>query len=1038
LRSPNHLPDVLAFHIRGQNAGLVVRKLGEQISFESFELSPTTQAVMATRGRLKRCFPGPAIAISQERMADSFFREALVQLLTHLDVDTPQEAWPVVSKAQSKSIEVRDTVHPKFITEMLTGILRGIGQPLDVLRIYKRTRDDVLWDRALKPWRRSPLWLLLRVALQTSLATREDGDHMPYKSFMVFFMARILQRSLPASLPSDLLFVMAAKISRRTLKLALGDEPSWMQDIRSSIEASNRELSTRWSSIEQNPVPFRTQEGWDSSAMSFCQDTGLSLLQLRPYLQTITTREAAPGDHHIFTSGCCQRIKQCSSSFPKLDHLEAEVDTRLCLVDLELWAQDCLAGWLDVNLDSQHTCTLLAELIEKYTKVAGSTYAGNPEAVSLMLLTSMDLWVALDKCAIRHYPLLGKYNPEFPPSLFDPLLLPKRPQMERLSSVEQYLLQRRNQATPGFPSIFQSVNTTTSFAVQYFEQSHHHQVLRKSIELAAQAERDCKKSELRKMRQKYQELMRDSNARTCDYETHWERRRQVSRHSSGCQKCQLKSTAKSLRITVHEWPLPLGELAVKSAVFELEVPTPIVKWRDTTYGLLVDIFSPAQSRSQRSSKEKVYCMNDFNGLGKYFKSQPARIQLASTAKSFVVAHYGRKSVSQATEEDICVNNGLVYSMFDSKLRQWTNDLLGRCDVRRICTLQLPPGPYRKLQFALDGTTHTSNEVLAMQSDCPRSLNLHEFYAFATLRSGNRLQWRNIARELVPRVLNFSSEETYMLVVQAAWQVGPSGGEQPCRESHIDLEEEKFGMSLLSVLEEALGAVEGNWQGAGAVRTFIALAARLLSLSPLEKVHSRCFLLLRRAREVTLRWTREVGRLLHESEDAEESKTLNIRVLEMALTCHGTFDVDRCHVSEMLSSAGDIAAFTECSITVHDRCPAVTENLPQSIKTLLQRFMRLSQLLEPALRERILADRGGIDRTVHQLWAGYRPGSLWTSLKSPSQRWLVTQTTSEGGYSPLSVHYNTLDGSLLVKGKPLARLPRHYELHTTYCRLFGEV
>lgn len=61
---------------------------------------------MATKGRLRRCLPGPAVAISQERMADVSFREALVQLLTHLDVDTPQKAWPTVSKARSQSIEV--------------------------------------------------------------------------------------------------------------------------------------------------------------------------------------------------------------------------------------------------------------------------------------------------------------------------------------------------------------------------------------------------------------------------------------------------------------------------------------------------------------------------------------------------------------------------------------------------------------------------------------------------------------------------------------------------------------------------------------------------------------------------------------------------------------------------------------------------------------------------------------------------------------------------------------------------------------------
>jgi hypothetical protein len=73
----------------------------------SFPSSPSNCLQPQTRreGDSSVCFPGPAIAISQEWMA-----EALVQLLTRLDVDTPQEAWPVVSKAQSQSIEARDTV----------------------------------------------------------------------------------------------------------------------------------------------------------------------------------------------------------------------------------------------------------------------------------------------------------------------------------------------------------------------------------------------------------------------------------------------------------------------------------------------------------------------------------------------------------------------------------------------------------------------------------------------------------------------------------------------------------------------------------------------------------------------------------------------------------------------------------------------------------------------------------------------------------------------------------------------------------------
>ena len=57
---------------------------------------------------------------------------------------------------------------------MLTDILRAVKQPLDVPRIYKHTRDDVLLNDALTPWRRSPLWLVLRVALQTSLIRKDD------------------------------------------------------------------------------------------------------------------------------------------------------------------------------------------------------------------------------------------------------------------------------------------------------------------------------------------------------------------------------------------------------------------------------------------------------------------------------------------------------------------------------------------------------------------------------------------------------------------------------------------------------------------------------------------------------------------------------------------------------------------------------------------------------------------------------------------------------------------------------------------------
>ncbi|KAA6415954.1 MAG: hypothetical protein FRX48_00673 [Lasallia pustulata] len=511
-------------------------------------------------------------------------------------------------------------------------------------------------------------------------------------------------------------------------------------------------------------------------------------------------------------------------------------------------------------MERKDACTALAEITDTYTSAASSAYLDMPEDISLMILTSMDLWVALDKCAMQHYPLLRDYDPDFPPSLFKPLLLPRKAQMERLFRVEQYLATRRKASIPGLPSIFQSVNTEKNFAVMYFQQSPHHQKLRRDIEAEATNERSQKVSELAEKRQRYA------------------------------------------------------------------------------------------------------------GTRNYFKSQAGRIQLTSTTKPFVVSHYRYKEVSQANKTNTCVNNGLTYSLYDSKRMRWTKELLNCCDVREKCPPKLPAGPYGRLQYAVNNTIHTSNEVIASQAEGSEALTLHEFYAFGTLRTGHRLQWRNIARELTARVLDFNCHETHALLTQAAWQVGPFGKE--------------------------------------------------------------------RARAISLRWTRKLGQKLQEGQE-EELKTLNARTLEMALTCHGTFNVDPHHLPYLLESDEDIAVVAECSIIVHDRCPAATDNLPASIKTLLRRYWRLLHTLEPLLHERILEVRNGLDSTVSQLWAGYAPGCPWTALETPSERWLVTETSSEGGLSSMLVHYNLLDGSLLVNGSPLTRLPRSYESHPTFRRLFGE-
>lgn len=377
-------------------------------------------------------------------------------------------------------------------------------------------------------------------------------------------------------------------------------------------------------------------------------------------------------------------------------------------------------------------------------------------------------------------------------------------------------------------------------------------------------------------------------------------------------------------------------------------------------------------------------------------------------------------------------------MFDDKAGVWAAQLMGQCSIRQACMLTLPSGPYKALQFALEWTHHTSNQVLSRQADCPQSLNLHEFYAFASLRSGNRLQWRNIARELVTQILNFSHDAIYQLLAQTAWQAGPSSPESTHRDSHADLGEREFGQSLLSALNVAVARVESNWQGAPAARALTLLAARLLSSSPHWDVRDGCLKFLDRVRAITLGWTHDVLHLMHESEKESDLNRLGIQALEMALTCHGTFDVDSEDLNTVLNSTEAVSIITECMIITRDRCPLSTEALSSSLRVQLRRSFRISHRVEAILRRVIILASDGIDKTVAELWGGYKPETSWAALVAPRDRWLTTKTFTDEGHLSKIVHFNLLDGSLLVDGLPLMRLPEKYERHTTYRRLFGEV
>ncbi|KAN0092683.1 hypothetical protein V8E55_003467 [Tylopilus felleus] len=1013
--------DVLAYFIRAQNAAVIVRKQDNFTIFESFEVSPKAEDVMTTPGKLICSYPGLAIEIPNAVFENKSFLSELANFLVRMNVDI-LDAAPTSGKAKSTVIETRDTTHPYYITELLTGILRGVGRPAEIVRITKRVGDDVVWNNSRLPWRRSSLWLLIRVAIQTSL-DRSSVGHDMYKQFMPFFMSRLANDKISADLPNDLLQSMSAKISRRLRKLR-SSAPDWLSGTALETCTSLRSiLEERWNQVQ---AAQRKSPLWTPSKLNLPRDIELSLSRSGDYLrnsltnQTISTLDTPFNPQHCTRGSLEDFLSSGGAFFEKVYRVEPHV----ALYDVERAVEQGIDAWVDRVTHTANACEGLEILADKYSTSALKTYADNPELLSVMLLTTIELWVALDKIAIKEIPMLADYSPEVPTSLLEHLLISRTGNLRRLQHAHQYLSRRHSQSSTGW-SVFSSSITADSFAV-FYRNSKHLQCVKARIEKAARRDVSAKVAELEKANARHAKLMQTAARLDHEFTINWHG---STYHAGNCEKCSIERQYKKMKIAVHEWPLPASQLHAEAAVFELDCPVSFNMWRTTTFHLLVDLCSPSVGR-----KKPYIQLSNYAALQSYLVRHPrSRITLSSDTKPFVVTHYGKTSIP-TTQGVVCVKNGLAFYGFDSHAGIPVSGISGPFDIQQYGTYRLQNGPYRNLQKYVDTTSHSSNEVLANQVDCHKDISIHEYISFAHLRSGDLLQWLNILRELHGRSLSFSRHEVHFLLAQAASQAGPLDDTE--WKWHQELQQPDFCHTLLGELMSLVRDVEANWQEGATMDTISFLLRRLLASSPDQTVSLKALGLLRTVRSKVFRWVEELSAKLAQTPGDEEFGEL---LRDAAAICRSTFDVDPSMTRHLLHSPEDVKVFLSSAILIHDHTPSNISSLSAYSRLLLDRDRRLSLALESAVSDVIQADSSdeGIDLAVGWVWPDYRPSSKWIPLESPNSRWFKCNTKSSTGQSSQVVHLNLLDGSLLVNRKQLARLPNKILQHPLYNLIFGK-
>lgn len=804
---------VLPLHIRAQNAAVLIRKKSSTTIFEAFEVQAPIADVMSIPGKLKRYYPGPAIEVPNSVANDVDFIEEISSFLTQMDTEEFEQAVATTRKGGSKVHDVRDSANPNYFVQLFFGILRGMGREVEPRRVAKRIADEVLWKDARKPWRRSPIWLIIRVAIQTSL-----DSNLLYKHFMAFYYAEILSQCQQHDVfSSDLLYTMRVKMGGRVYKVKDSIPDFVVDKAKVAAEGIEEVLQRRWTKVQGEQIQAPE---WDVSTFNVDAAKEQTLPNSRPYLNQVFQGRSSQKPPSNFTPNHHLRLENVNNFTLYAGEALAKAfseDKHIALFDFESSVYKHLSEWTSSNLQSASDASItIFSCFHQYLTAAQSHYTADVADQSIMILTLMKLWVAIDELATYQCPLLRNFSPELPKDMLDSLLLHTSQHIEQARAVQQYLCARHNRSSAATNGIFSGCISNQSFSIQYFRQSSSLRSLKSAIERDAQHKRDDKKRELEEKNGEHARLEYQASHLSHEYIDQLSEGNRQSNHSGSCQRCAIERERDSLKIAVHEWPLPADRLEAEAVVFELERPAVFTVWRDATYQILRDL---GVSTSPRTIKPPV-TLEGYVDLCPWLtipSGISARVIMASSTRSFVDSHYSEKSIP-TDDNQICVNNGLKYQLYDVSNRHWVVGSCDRVQFTQYGTLKLPENSsYRYLQYALEGTAHTSNTVLANQFDCPEDVTLHEHIAFGTLRSGPRLQWMNILRGLEENILTFSSGEVNLLHTQSAWQIGPLAGDGR-REWHEDLLNSEYGTMLISESMVRLDRIRANWLEATSVST----------------------------------------------------------------------------------------------------------------------------------------------------------------------------------------------------------------------------
>ncbi|KAH7383934.1 hypothetical protein BKA66DRAFT_417580 [Pyrenochaeta sp. MPI-SDFR-AT-0127] len=1027
---------MLILHATAQNCALLVYEhileSGErQVVFEAFETSASCETVLACQNALLWDFPGWAVAVPYETYSEQSFQQSLATFIEQASSELIVKFAAITVKAAKTIPEIRDTSKPDLVSRLLMTILEANGSAFTTPFLRKRVRDTVSFDSARKPWRRSPFYLMLRVAMQRYLYRQLGAEigRMYYKFIMCVMLSNLLEDALKR-LPFDAAFFLRQKLGRRLAKLEsdMANAPATVAKIyaytfrslessfQTTLSTTGGYLKSVWKNHRrrsERQVPILRQRAFDHELNLRLASSGRILLEILALRSDrVPVHQHAPSD----------LLKEYEQSVASVKPYMAAADR---YISVSRYHEHAIVS-AKVSEDSgSPRCIRLSQIILHFVRKIEATINAYPGQLSQMLLHLMELWMLMDKAAVACYPLLKEFHPGFEPDILDPIQLLTIEEMERVQQVQIYLEGRcLGKGGHRCLTIFDDP-TDACFAARYYDDYDHAQELlemRQEIEEGAALACLAKEEEWEQKSCQHREIIEKRNEKDCKWDAvpMWDGTAE-HRHRWPCEWHELQNKAKSIRITIFEHPLPNFEPAVKAALFELRCPAAFAAYRDATWLILSTLCHPPAEKLERIS-----LIREYSQLRSYSNATNGRVALGSDKKAHLECHYSNWGFPVGLLE-VCRSCGLKPRYYDTIGQNWT-DSHGKASFSHHFLVELPKDSAFQVIAPSFANWPSSNEIQASQANCPANISVHEFLAWQGLLVGTHSRWFDLFREMGSTNLNFSADSTWVLVERLVLQVGPAASTlDPRRDVHSALLDNDFCRKLLDQIRQRLESIHRNWREPVQMDILITILLRVMSLSNDVFVQDTSSILLRRARQITATWLTEL-----QSNVTEDTKSTQFMIWA-SLLCKRTIHLDR----HILLQPDVLCQFLRASIMLHYNLTGNFALLPFNLRTAIMRDISFTFENRSFLKDMIVLNADTFIATVDNLWQIPKHSNAFSELRRvPDTWWILLTLRSESKEDLHFVHYNYLYGTLLIDGQEMSGLPLAYRSHPAYREVFG--